>query len=207
VSGAPQRNNGFALVAVGDLERGDAWAQHLRDSGMEVALIEVDARDRAKCDQAVADAIESGGGRLDVLVSATELRFDGSIEDTPEATFRELLEANLTAAFRIGRACFSTMRERAGGAMIFVASDAGIRAAHETAAYSVMSAGLIAAAELFAAEGTALGIRANALCPSPGVDVAPAIAWLASDESTHVNGATIRVDGAAGAAMVVDTRT
>jgi hypothetical protein len=36
--------------------------------------------------------------------------------------------------------------------------------------------------------------------------VASLIAWLASDESAHLNGATLRVDDAAGAAMVVDTR-
>ena len=85
-----------------------------------------------------------------------------------------------------------------------------MRAVHETAAYSVASAGVIAVAELFAAEGAPHGIRANAVCPG---DAAPAsktsprlIAWLACDESAHVSGATLRIDGGAGAAMVVDTR-
>ena len=32
------------------------------------------------------------------------------------------------------------------------------------------------------------------------------VAWLASDESAHMNGATLRMDGAAGAAMRVLTR-
>jgi hypothetical protein len=63
--------------------------------------------------------------------------------------------------------------------MIHIASDTGIRAAHETAASSVMSAGVIAVAA----------------------------AWLASDESAHVSGATLRIDDGAGAAMVLDTRT
>ena len=64
--------------------------------------------------------------------------------------------------------------------MIHVASDAGIRADHETAAYSVTSAGVIAVAELLAAEGAPYGIRANAVCPggiaarppAPAIDVA-----------------------------------
>ena len=90
--------------------------------------------------------------------------------------------------------------------MIHIASDAGIRAAHEMAAFSVMSAGVIALAELFAAEGATHGIRSNAVCPRSDADIAAVVAWLASEESAHLSGATLRVDGAAGAAMVLDTR-
>ncbi len=111
------------------------------------------------------------------------------------------------------------MRAQGAGSMIHVASDAGIRAAHETAAYSVTSAGVIALAELFAAEGAPHGVRCNAVCPAdrslreraradgrPHRSVASLVAWLACDESAHMSGATLRIDGGAGAAMVADTR-
>ena len=111
------------------------------------------------------------------------MTFEGGVEATREATFRELLEANLTSVFKVSRACFGPMRKQGGGSMIHIASDAGIRAAHETAAYSVTSAGVIAVAELFAAEGAPHGVRSNAVCPSAGEDVASVVAWLASDES------------------------
>jgi NAD(P)-dependent dehydrogenase (short-subunit alcohol dehydrogenase family) len=39
-----------------------------------------------------------------------------------------------------------------------------------------------------------------------GEDVAGLVAWLASDESAHMSGATLRMDGAAGAAMRAPTR-
>jgi NAD(P)-dependent dehydrogenase (short-subunit alcohol dehydrogenase family) len=167
----------------------DGVAQRLRDQGMTVA-----------------EGLELTGGRVDVLVTCAATRFDGSIEETPERVFRELLEANLSAAFRLSRECFAVMRDQGGGSMIHIASDAGIRAADEVAAYSVTCAGVIAMSELFAAEGAPHGIRANAVCPSPGADVASIVAWLASDASAALSGATLRVDGAAGAAMVVDTR-
>jgi NAD(P)-dependent dehydrogenase (short-subunit alcohol dehydrogenase family) len=170
-------------------------------------VLERDHRDRASSDEAVEQALALGRGRLDVLVTGAGMLFEGSIEATPEAAFRELLEANLTSMFRTARACFRVMRAQGGGSMIHVASDAGIRAAHEIAAYSVTSAGVIAASELFAAEGAPHRIRSNAVCPRTGTDVASLVAWLASDESAHVNGATLRVDDAAGAAMVLDTRT
>jgi NAD(P)-dependent dehydrogenase (short-subunit alcohol dehydrogenase family) len=207
MSGSLGLEGRFALVTAGTAGCGGDWVQRLRDEGMDVALLDVDPGDRPTCDRAIAGAIQTRADRVDALVIGHDVRLEGSIEETPEASFRELLERNLTTAFRIGRACFATMRTHGGGSMIFVASDAGIRADHDTAAYSVTSAGLIAVAELFGAEGAAHGIRANALCPRPGVDVAPVVAWLASDESRHVNGATLRVDDAAGAAMLVDTRT
>jgi 3-oxoacyl-[acyl-carrier protein] reductase len=39
-----------------------------------------------------------------------------------------------------------------------------------------------------------------------GEDVAGLVAWLASDESAHMTGATLRIDGGTGAAMRVETR-
>lgn len=216
------------LVIGGTSEIGRACVKRLGEEGMTVgftagnrqlgesvaresggSLIECDHRDRASCDRAVEQALELGGGRLDVLVTNGGMLFDGSIESTPEAVFRELLEVNLTSPFRVARACLAPMRAQGGGSMIHIASDAGIRAAHETAAYSVTSAGLIALAELFAAEAVADSVRCNAVCPGDGAaagDVASLVAWLACDQSAHMTGATLRLDGGSGAAMVVDTR-
>lgn len=171
-----------------------ACAERLRSAGMTVVACEA------------GEALERVDGGLDVLVTVSDMRFEGGLQDTSEAVFGELLEANLTAVFRIGRDCLRTMRARGRGSMILVTSDAGIRGAHDATAYSVASAGVIALAELLAAEGAPDGVRANAVCPGPGVDVARVVAWLASDESAHVSGAVIRVDDGAGAAMVVDTR-
>ena len=218
------------LVTGGTSEIGRACVQRLCDEGMTIgftgsdrergesiaretggSFLECDHGDRASSDHAVAQALELAGGRLDVLVTNAGRLLDGSIEATPEADFRDLIEANLTAPFRVARTCFAPMRASGRGSIIHIASDAGIRAAHETATYSVTSAGVIAVAELFAAEGAPHGIRCNAVCPGdalPGIqtDVASLIAWLACDESAHLTGATIRIDGGAGAAMLHDTR-
>lgn len=218
------------LVTGGTSDIGSACVQRLCDEGMTIgftgsdrqrgesiaretggSFLECDHRDRASSDRAIAQALELVAGRLDVLVTNAGRLLDGSIEATPEADFRDLIEANLTSPFRIARTCFEPMRASGGGSIIHIASDAGIRAAHEAAAYSVTSAGVIAVAELFAAEGAAHGIRCNAVCPGdtlPGVpaDVASLTAWLACDESAHLTGATLRIDGGAGAAMLHDTR-
>jgi NAD(P)-dependent dehydrogenase (short-subunit alcohol dehydrogenase family) len=221
-----------------------AFTGRCRERGEEVAqetgadFIACDHRDREASDRAVEQVLELADGRLDVLVANAGILFQGPIEATPEPVFRELLEVNLTALFRISRRCFEQMRGNGGGSMIHIASDAGIRAVHEIAAYSVTKAGVIAVSELFGAEGAQYGIRSNAVCPGdivPGVQATPAghedhaedpagwvlppsgrfgtgedvaglVAWLASDESAHMTGATLRIDGGTGAAMRVLTR-
>jgi meso-butanediol dehydrogenase / (S,S)-butanediol dehydrogenase / diacetyl reductase len=228
------RNEGMTVAFTGrNTERGAAVAQA---TGAE--FVECDHRDRRASDRAVEQTLALGEGRLDVLVANAGILFQGSIEATPEAAFRELLEVNLTALFRASRSCFGPMREQGGGSVIHIASDAAIRAVHEIAVYSVTKAGVLAVSELFAAEGAPHGIRSNAVCPGdivPGVqatpaghedhaedpagwvlppsgrfgtgeDVAALVAWLASDESLHVTGATLRIDGGTGAAMRVVTR-
>ena len=246
-----------ALVTGGTSGIGRACVARLRGEGMQVAFtgrsrergetvagetgadfVECDHLDREVSDRAVEQVLELAEGHLDVLVANAGILFQGPIEATPEAAFRELLEVNLTSLFRVSRRGFEAMRETGGGSMIHIASDAGIRAVHEIAAYSVTKAGVIAVSELFGAEGAPYGIRSNAVCPGdivPGVqatpagheehaedptgwvlppsgrfgkgeDVAALVAWLASDESAHMTGATLRIDGGTGAAMRALTR-
>jgi NAD(P)-dependent dehydrogenase (short-subunit alcohol dehydrogenase family) len=186
----------------GDREHGGALAA---ETG--ALFLEWDPLDRVACDRAVSQALRATGDRLDVLVTNAPRCVDGSLESTPETVLQDLLEADLTSVFRVARACFGPMRATGRGSMILIASAAGIRAAHETAAYSVVAAGVIALAELFAAEGASHSVRCNAVCPGSTVaDAATLVAWLASDESAHVSGGTLRVDRGAGAAMVIDTR-
>lgn len=253
----PELSGRVGLVTGGTSGIGKACVARLRAEGMEVVFtgrnperglavanetgarfLAADARDRAACDRSVEETI-SIAGRIDVLVANAGIIYGGPIETMPEAAFRELLEVNLTAAFRYSRACFEAMRIQGAGTMVHIASDTGIRGAHEIPAYSVTKAGAVALAELLAAEGAPYGIRANAVCPGdvvPGVqatpagheehaedpagwtlppsgrfgtgeDVAALVAWLVSDESSHVTGATVRIDGGMGAAMRAFTRT
>jgi 3-oxoacyl-[acyl-carrier protein] reductase len=228
MTGRPALQGRFALVTGGTSTGGAAIVRRLSQAGATVAFTgsdaqrgeaiagetgarfgHVDPSDRHGSDTGVKQALSLAPGRLDVLVTNSERRSRGSIEATPEPELRALLEANLTFVFRVSRACWETMQQVGGGSMIHVTSDAGIHAAHEMAAYSVASAGVIAVAELLGAEGAPHGIRANAVCAGDSVaaaDVASAVVWLAGDESAHVNGATLRVDGGTGAAMVADTR-
>lgn len=219
------RADGRDVVFCGrDEQRGAALAH---ETGAHFTCAE--ALDRAACDASVAFALEHLGG-IDLLVANAGILATGPLAETSDGDFERLVEINLTSAFRYGRALFGPMRSQGGGSMVFVASDSAIRGSHRIPAYSTVKAGVVAVAELFGAEGAAHGIRANALCPGntlPGMsgddasgwratasgafatgdDVAAAVAFLASPEAAHVNGATLRIDGATGAALQAATRS
>jgi meso-butanediol dehydrogenase / (S,S)-butanediol dehydrogenase / diacetyl reductase len=221
------RAEGMTVTFTGrNVERGAAVA-----SATGAVFIECDVRDRAASDRSVEEAVALGSGRLDVVVANAGVIFQGSIEATPEPAFLELVEVNLTAVFRYSRACFRTMRAQGGGSLIHIASDTGIRGIHGIAAYSVTKAGAVAEGAPFGIRSNAVcpgdvvpGVQSTpeghgnhaedpegwVLPPSgrfgTGEDIAALVAWLASEESSHMTGATLRIDGGTGAAMRVHTR-
>lgn len=241
-----------ALVTGGTSGIGRAIVEHLSGAGVRVAFtgrntergaraeastgakfLQADAADRSQCDQSIDRALAALGGRLDLFVSNAALVFAAPLEETPEDVFRELLEVNLTAAFRFSRACFRRMQAQGHGSIVHIVSDAAIRGIHHIPAYTISKAGLLAMSEVLAAEAASHGVRVNAICPGavvPGVqstiaghdhhaedastwgpapsgrhgtgsDIAEAVLWLASDAADHISGATLRIDGAASAAM------
>jgi meso-butanediol dehydrogenase/(S,S)-butanediol dehydrogenase/diacetyl reductase len=219
------RVDGYDVVFCGrDEARGRALEQ---ETG--AVFRRADAADRSACDASVAFALERHGS-VDLLVANAGVLVTGPLATTSDEQFERLVEINLTAAFRYGRALFAPMRRQGGGGMVMIASDSAIRGSHRIPAYSVVKAGMVAIAELLGAEGAPHGIRANAICPGntlPGMagddasgwrptasgafatgdDVASAVAFLASREAAHINGATLRIDGATGAALQAATRS
>ncbi|HET6173123.1 MAG TPA: SDR family NAD(P)-dependent oxidoreductase [Gaiellales bacterium] len=218
------RANGYEVVFCGRDEQRAAALE--RDTG--AIFCKADATDRAASDASVAFALERLGS-IDLLVANAGILVAGPLAATTDEQFDLLVETNLTSTFRSARALFAPMRRQGGGVMVLIASDSAIRGSHRIPAYSAVKAGVVAIAELLGAEGAPHGIRANALCPGntlPGMagddpaswrpsasgafatadEVASAVAFLASRHAAHINGATLRIDGATGAALQAVTR-
>ncbi|MDX6376126.1 MAG: meso-butanediol dehydrogenase / (S,S)-butanediol dehydrogenase / diacetyl reductase [Gaiellaceae bacterium] len=198
--------------------------------GVEVAsrtgatFLNADITDRAAADQALARAVETLGG-LDAVVANA-----GILSRTPLASISgdemwTLLETNLTAQFRTSRAAWPHLVAAGGGSIALIGSDTSIRGSHRVPAYSVVKAGTVMLSDMLAADGAAVRIRANAVCPGntlPGMagddpatwpitadglqvtaaEIASCVCWLLSAEAVHVTGATIRIDGGIGAAFI-----
>jgi NAD(P)-dependent dehydrogenase (short-subunit alcohol dehydrogenase family) len=218
------RTNGYDVVFCGrDEQRAAALEQ---ETG--AVFCKADAMDRAACDASVAFALERLGG-VDLFVGNAGILLQGLLAETTDEEFERLVETNLTSTFRYARALFQPMRHQSSGVMVLIASDSAIRGSHRIPAYSVVKAGVVAIAELVGAEGAPYGIRANVVCPGntlPGMagddpaqwrptasgdyatadEVASAVAFLASRQAAHINGATLRIDGGTGAALQAVTR-
>lgn len=162
---------------------GLAIARALAERGTAVACVDLKERPTElpeSCAYVQADITEPDvparvveaacdDGRLDFLVNAAGVGWfgkDRSIVDTPEEVWEQVMAINLTAPMRFVRAAVPAMRRAGGGAMVHIASLAGLRGMDEPMdAYQVSKAGLISLSHGLAVSLGPEGIRSNTICP------------------------------------------
>lgn len=115
--------------------------------------------------QSAVEATQRVYGRLNILVNTAGILRVRSLEETSEAEWNEVLQANLTGAFLLTKAAMRVMREGGGGAMVHTASRMAIRIKENRGAYGPSKAGILALTRMAALEGAPHGIRANCVCP------------------------------------------
>lgn len=103
-------------------------------------------------------------GRLDALIISSGTGATGAVGDQTLERWNRVLQTNLTGAFLV---CHEALQPlvAAGGAIVTVASLAGLRADPESAAYCSSKAGLIMLTQCIALDYGPRGVRANCVCP------------------------------------------
>jgi len=104
-------------------------------------------------------------GRVDVLVNNAGISLIRAAEETTAEEYRRVMEVNLVAPFLLVRAFGRTMLEARSGAIVNVASIAGLVAVADRAAYNASKHGLVGLTRTLAAEWGGRGVRVNAVCP------------------------------------------
>ena len=158
---------GGARVVLNDLapERLDEAVARLDADGRAVAYAG-DVLDEAACDRLVATAVERFEG-LDMLVNNVGGRGTPPGLEAGAAEFERELDLCLTSGFMVTRAAVPAMRERGGGAVVFVSSSAGRYTSDMAGAgYCAGKAGVLALSRAVASELGEAGIRSN--CVAPG---------------------------------------
>jgi len=103
-------------------------------------------------------------GRLDALVVCSGTGAGGAVLDQTLERWNRVIATNLTGAFLVCQAALPHLL-KARGAIVTVASLAGLRADPESAAYCASKAGLIMLTQCIALDYGAAGVRANCVCP------------------------------------------
>jgi NAD(P)-dependent dehydrogenase (short-subunit alcohol dehydrogenase family) len=183
----------------------------------------IDVADEGSVRAAFADVL--AGGPVDFLVNNAGVRTIAPLLEVTLEDWRRTLAVNLDGTFLCTQAVLPGMLERGGGAIVNIASVAGILAFKNRPAYNASKAGVIAFTKSVALELGARGIRCNAIAPgvvetpltaeyfedetfAEGIrrntaagqwgqpaDIADPVVFLCSDAARFVSGETLVVDG------------
>jgi len=154
---------GYAVACL-DVRADDAGetAVGIRDAGGEAWAVPVDVAVESEVEAAVLSVV-GDDGRLDVVVNAAGVLFHGSLADTRAADLEQVLRVNLVGTFSVCRAAAPALAA-SRGAIVNVASAAGLNGRTFLSAYSASKGGVVALSRSLAVE-LAPDVRVNAVCP------------------------------------------
>jgi 3-oxoacyl-[acyl-carrier protein] reductase len=156
-----------ARVMIADIN-GDA-AQDLAAQLSSAAIAQqVDVSDGASV-QAMADAAEAAYEQLDILVNnAGVTHLPTPLEDVSEEDFDRVFYVNMKSVYLTARAFVPAMKARGTGAILNVASTAGLSPRPNLNWYNASKGWMITATKTMAVELAPSGVRVNAICPVAG---------------------------------------
>lgn len=161
-------HEGASVVAVGRKAQAlDEVAQELRGTAGACHTLEADVTAAGAPDAIVAAAVAAFGG-ITTIVNAAGIIATGTIENTNDQAWNEMLDVNLRAPFRLMRAAIAHLK-RSKGSIVNVSSVTGLRAFPGVLAYCVSKAGMDQLTRCAALEMAPHGVRVNAV--NPGVTI------------------------------------
>jgi NAD(P)-dependent dehydrogenase (short-subunit alcohol dehydrogenase family) len=171
-----------AVVTGGGSGIGAATVRRLRADGMRVAALDVDrdCLDQVDADaRVVADVTSEDDARrgideaaaafrgLDVVVACAGVAGRGTVETTPLEEWERVHAVNVRGVYLTAKAAIPHLRNAGGGAIVVVASQLGLVAAANAAAYCASKGAAIMLTRAMAVDHGAEGIRVNCVCPGP----------------------------------------
>ena len=158
----------------------------LREEGLEVRGVRADVTSSADMKKLMDLASETYGG-VDVLVNSAGVQRYGTVVETEEEVWDEVLAVNLKGVYLASRYAIPEMRKRGGGAIVNLSSVQAFASQTEVAAYTASKGGINALTRAMALDHAGENIRVNAVCPA-SVDT-PMLRWSADlfkgDESVE----------------------
>jgi NAD(P)-dependent dehydrogenase (short-subunit alcohol dehydrogenase family) len=153
-----------ARVYVGDYKIGPTVAAEFEKAGIH--LQPCDVRRSEHVARLVGVAVSAAGG-VDILVNNAGIVMVGQIAELSEADWDACLDTNLKAAFLFARSVIPSMKERGGGVIVNISSNAGLLPRAHDPIYSTSKGAINALTRSLALSHAPDRIRVNAICPGP----------------------------------------
>ncbi len=133
--------------------------------GVKVHIGRLDVREAGSVDRFILDA-ENFCGPIDILVNAAGVTAEQPVVGHPDRLWNDIIDTNLTGAFRATRAVLSGMIERRWGRVINIGSTAATCGWKDNPAYCASKAGLLGLTRCVALEGAAHGVTCVMISPT-----------------------------------------
>ena len=217
-------DSGAAVVlAARDGKALDAVAKSIESAGGRVLALPIDVRDAAAVEKLVEQTLIAFG-RLDMAFNnATDGPLPAPLAEIDPVDFDRGIRTNIIGTFLGMKYQIPAMLQSGGGAIVNMASRAGLNGIANLGAYVAGKAGIIGLSKAAALDYADRGIRVNVVAPGPilthhlekagndaqrqaaastpmrrigrAEEVAAAVLWLCSDQASFITGAVIPIDG------------
>jgi NAD(P)-dependent dehydrogenase (short-subunit alcohol dehydrogenase family) len=156
-----------AVIAVADVDlgRADETVRLVRDRGGQARAFECDVRSQDAMNE-LAASCEREIGPIDLAILNAGVLGSGEVIDTDARAFERIVAVNLFGVANGCRAFVPRMVDRRRGAILNVASVAGLVPVPYMGPYAASKAGVVALSEALAAEVRHRGVTVTVLCPS-----------------------------------------
>ncbi|MPZ22424.1 MAG: 3-oxoacyl-[acyl-carrier-protein] reductase [Dehalococcoidia bacterium] len=203
-------------------DQAQAVAAEIRALGRRAAVIQADVRKAADCNRLVGGVVDELGA-IDILINNAGTTSDSLVMRMTDDAWQSVLDLNLTAAFNCIRPAVRQMMRQRWGRIVNITSVGGLRGNAGQANYAASKAGMIGLTKAIAREMATRNVTCNAVAPGlvkteltsdlrqeqeryyleiipmqrlgTEAEIAPAVAFLCSEEAAYITGQVLSVDG------------
>jgi len=213
-------SKGAFVIGTATSEKGaDSISAYLGEKGKGLVL---NVADQASID-AVLEQIKQEFGDIDILVNNAGITRDNLLMRMKDEEWFDILQTNLSSVYHLSKAMLRTMMKKRFGRIINIGSVVGSMGNAGQTNYCAAKAGLIGFSKALAKEVASRGITVNVVAPGfiatdmtevlseelknnlltqipagrlgEPKDIAKAVAFLASEDASYINGTTLHVNG------------